>query len=464
MDTGGKNNTMKRKITLYFMIINFLTLGLFMMGFCIGLTQYYYHTIANTFQTYAEGVSPVWKNEVDLTNVKLRNYSDDIIKSYQYKEGELQLLSREGVLIQSSTGFYKEVRYSLDPSILEYKSVYKIEKNEVTKEKVLALYTPLIYKGQVIGVLRYITSLTNVNNLIRNLMGYGLIICIMVAFIVFLVSLRLGNSIVKPLRDIIYFTQKMAEGQYKNKIEKTYPHELGELAKMLNYMGDEILKTDRMKNDFISSISHELRTPLTGIKGWVETMQAPEGLTEEESQFGLTMINNESERLISLVENLLDFSRYQSDRIKLVLSVVPVDQLIHEVTFQLQKKMEKKGIHLITETTPAEITADKDKLKQVVLNVLENAIKFSNKEDEIHIIQSISQEKLLIKIIDHGIGIAEDNLNYIMDSFYKIDSKSIGAGLGLAISKNIIEMHQGFIQIQSEYGKGTAVIITIPIN
>ncbi len=455
---------MKRKITLYFMIIILLTLGLVMAGFCIGLTQYYYHGIAATFQTHAEGVSPVWKSEVDFTNAKLTNYSDQIVKNYKYKEGELQLLSREGELIQSSNGFYEEVKYPIDPSVLETMTIYNIEKNEATKEKTLALYTPLFYNGQVIGVLRYITSLTNVNNLIRNLIGYGLIICIVVAFIVFLISLRLGNSIVKPLDDIIHFTQKMAEGQYKNKIEKTYPYELGELAKMLNYMGDEIVKTDRLKNDFISSISHELRTPLTGMKGWIETMRDPDGLTEEEFQFGLTIINNESERLINLVENLLDFSRYQSDRIKLVLTSVQVDQLIHEVTFQLQKKMEKKEIRLIVETSLVEITADQDKLKQVMLNILDNAIKYSNKGDKIHIIQSISQDDLLIKISDNGIGITKNNLKHIMESFYKIDSKSIGAGLGLAISKNIIEMHQGAIQIQSEYGKGTSVIISLPLH
>ncbi len=111
---------------------------------------------------------------------------------------------------------------------------------------------------------------------------------------------------------------------------------------MLNYMADEITKADHMKNDFISSISHELRTPLTGIKGWAETMRDPEGLTEEEMKFGLKIIDEETERLISLVESLLDFSRYQSDRMILSLSFVPFDELIEKVTFELLKKGRKK--------------------------------------------------------------------------------------------------------------------------
>jgi len=229
-------------------------------------------------------------------------------------------------------------------------------------------------------------------------------------------------------------------------------------------MGDEILKTDRLKNDFISSISHELRTPLTGIKGWIETMQEPNGLSDEELKFGVGIINDESERLISLVENLLDFSRYQSDRIELILSEVKVDKLIREVTFQLQKKAEKKEIRFIVETIPAVITADGSKLKQVILNVLDNAIKFSYKESTIHVTQSINNNIVLIKISDTGIGIKEEDTNYVMESFYKIDPKSIGAGLGLVISRNIVDMHKGTLKIDSEYGKGTSVIISLPLE
>lgn len=454
---------MKRKVILYFMIIILFTLGLVMIGFSIGIRQYYYQGIANTFQSQAEAVPSVWKEQIDFTNANLVDSSDEIIKNYRFKGAELQLLKRNGQLIQSFSGFYEDKIYSVDPSVLDLKTTYKIEKNEYSNEEIMAVYTPLVFDGQVVGVLRYVTSLTKVNTLISNLLGYGMIICTVIAVIVFLISLRLGNTIVKPLNDIINFTKKMAEGRYKEKIENIYPYELGEMAKMLNYMGDEILKTDRLKNDFISSVSHELRTPLTGIKGWVETMRDSNGLSDEEFQFGLKIIDDESERLISLVENLLDFSRYQSDRIKLILSEVKVDELIREVTFQLQKKVEKKEIQCIVETIPLVITADGNKLKQVILNILDNAIKFSYKDSIIHVTQSISNNVVLIKISDTGIGIKEENLNYVMGSFYKIDPKSIGAGLGLVISKNIVDMHKGALQIDSEYGKGTSITISLPI-
>ncbi|WP_411680176.1 sensor histidine kinase [Clostridium thailandense] len=455
---------MKRKVIMYFMIITLLTLGLVMVGFGIGIREYCYHGIANTFQNQAETSKFVWAKDTDLINGSLEEFSSEIIKNYQFKGAELKLLKRDGKLIQSSTGFYEDKNYFIDPSVLKAKTTYKIERNEYSKEKIMAVYTPLVFDGQVVGVLRYATALTKANALITNLLIYGIVICIAVAAIVFLISLHLGNIIVRPLNDIISFTKKMAQGKYKEKIKETYPHELGELSKMLNYMGDEILKTDRLKNDFISSISHELRTPLTGIKGWVETMRASDELSKEEFQFGLRIIDDESERLINLVENLLDFSRYQSDRINLILSEVKIDKLIREVSFELQKKAEKRDIRLIVNTTPAIIMADSNKLKQVILNVLDNAIKFSYKASEIHIIQSKDDNFVLIEISDTGIGIKEDKLEHVMESFYKIDSKSIGAGLGLAISQNIVNMHEGILQIDSEYGKGTSVIISLPLR
>lgn len=255
-------------------------------------------------------------------------FSDEIIKSYQFKRAELQLLNRSGKVIQSSTGFYENKTYSVDTSVLDLKTTYEIEKNSHSDQKIMAVYTSFIFDGQVLGILRYTTSLTQVDTLIINLLIYGMIICIFIAVIVFLISLRLGNMIVEPLNNIIDFTKKIAEGKYKEKIKNTYPNELGEIAKTLNYMGYEILKTDRLKNDFIS----------------------------------------------------------------------------------------------------------------------------------------VNDGFVSIKISDTGIGIKKENLKHVMESFYKIDPKSIGAGLGLAISRNIIDMHKGALKIDREYGKGTTVIMSLTLE
>lgn len=453
---------MKKKIIINFMVIILLTLMLVMIGFCIGVTKYYYDSIANTLENYAEGVDPVFGDSFHFSSEKLNEYSDRIIKAYHYKDTSLELLSRSGSLIQSSDGFYSKKDYEIDENLLKGEDSYHIQTNTDTNERIMTVDVPLLYKGQVVGVLHYTTSLSKVNHMIVHQIEYALLLCTIVAMIVFAVSLKLGNSIVKPLRDIIVFTHKMAKGQYKERIQKEYKYELGELSSMLNKMGDEIVKTERLKNDFISSISHELRTPLTGIKGWTEIMKNPDDLTKEELETGLSIIHSETERLSHLVENLLDFSRYQSDRMELILEPIQMNRLIQEVVFQLRKKAEQKSVLIDVETDESKIEADSEKLKQVLLNVIDNAIKFSNDGQIVQIKQTAIANRIEINVIDHGIGIPTEKLIHITDSFYKIDSKSAGAGLGLAISRNIIELHGGRFQIESRINNGTIVTIQLP--
>lgn len=456
---------MKRKVILYFMIIIILTLTLVMTVFWGAMTKYYYQGIANTFQQHVEAIHPRWANEIELTSNRIKDFSDFVVKSYEFDGAELQLLNSEGDMIQSSTGFYEDISYTVDPHLFSsYSPYYEKEELEQTEEKVLATYIPLLLDGKVIGVLRYTTSLTETNLLIQSLLGYGFLLCLGVAAIVFLVALQLAQSIVKPFNEIIQFTETMAKGHFENRIKENYPDELGEMSKTLNYMADEIVKTDQLKNDFISSISHELRTPLTGIKGWAEMLESPEGLTEKEISFGLRMINSESDRLIKLVENLLNFSRYESNRIELHPTKFAYATLVEEVTLQLQSKANEKKIRMKLSATPVSICADEDKIRQVLLNTLDNAIKFSPHNSEIVIKQYESNGKAICMIRDEGIGIKEEQLQQIMNSFYKADVKSVGAGLGLAISRTIILKHGGTIEVNSAYGKGTEVYIELPLN
>lgn len=454
---------MKRKVILYFMIIILLTLSLVMVVFGIALIRYYHLGIAQAFQNHVEAVNPIWENGNEFNHTALEDYSDLVIKNYQYDGAELELLNRAGKVLQSSTGFYAEQVRPIDKNVFSYKIVY--QKEELTSgEKVLAVYIPLMKNGQTVGVLRYASSLTDVQETISRLINYGFSACIGVTALVFLVALRLADSIVRPFHQIIQFTQEISNGRFEKRIEENFPHELGKMASTLNYMADEIVKTDRLKTDFISSISHELRTPLTGIKGWAETMESPEGLTEEEMKFGLHMITSESERLMKLVEDLLDFSRYESKRITLVPDIVQYDELVQEVALQLQKKATEKNVQIKVKTTPVLIYADVDKIRQVLLNLLDNAIKFSKKGSGIHIVQFVQDGMAVLKIKDQGIGMKQEYVAHIMESFYKIDAKSVGAGLGLAIVRSIVHQHGGTIHIKSEYGSGTIIFVYLPMN
>ena len=190
---------MKRKVILYFMIIIILTLTLVMTVFWGAMTKYYYQGIANTFQQHVEAIYPRWANEIELTSNRIKDFSDFVVKSYEFDGAKLQLLNSEGDMIQSSTGFYEDISYTVGPHLFSsYSPYYEKEELEQTEEKVLATYIPLLLDEKVIGVLRYTTSLTETNLLIQSLLGYGFLLCLGVAAIVFLVALQLAQSIVKP--------------------------------------------------------------------------------------------------------------------------------------------------------------------------------------------------------------------------------------------------------------------------
>ena len=228
-------------------------------------------------------------------------------------------------------------------------------------------------------------------------------------------------------------------------------------------MATEIDKTRRLKEEFISSISHELRTPLTSIKGWSETL-GYENITRDELDLGLGIIQDETERLIKLVEELLDFSRLSSDRIRLQVDIVDVEALAKGVVNQLKVKAIENNIKLSSKFEVTDLNAiqgDKNRLRQVLINLIQNAIKFTPPEGEIDVIVSQNEEFTTIKVKDTGSGIKKENLEKVLDKFFQEDINKSGSGLGLAISNEIVKLHGGKMKIESEKDIGTTITFTL---
>lgn len=298
---------MKRKVTLYFMTVITLMLVLFEVVFSVSIYRYYYNGIVQYIESHAKTSTRFFSEYNSLYFIRLQEYSGDIISSFQLEGTELQLIDRHGSVIQSSSGEKVEGKVNIPQSLLEGEMY-----NQVTtkgNKKQLEVLSPLIHQGQTIGVLKYTTVLTNVNKKIIEIITFTISVGIVISGVAFLISRRLANSFVEPIESIIQASSQIAEGTLKQKIKEDYPGELGELAHSLNYMAYKIDKAEQMKNEFIASISHEIRTPLTGIKGWSETLKTVDYLTEEEIKQGMGIISGETDRLIHLVEELLDFSR-----------------------------------------------------------------------------------------------------------------------------------------------------------
>ena len=320
----------------------------------------------------------------------------------------------------------------------------------------MSVSVPIKINNVIEGAIRYTVSLTEIDATIFKL-ALGLILAgIFILIIAISLSLRFAETIIQPLIELKEFANELAHGNFSIKLKDTSisDDEIGDLAKTFVHMAAEIDKSEKLKEEFISSISHELRTPLTSIKGWSETL-GYEGITRDELDLGLGIIQDETERLIKLVEELLDFSRLASDRIKLKIDTVDIKRLAIGVVNQLKVKSSEKDISLNVEFKTENIDliqGDKDRLRQVLINLIQNSIKFTDEGGFINIIVSQDEEYTTMKVVDNGAGIEKENLEKVLDKFFQEDYNKAGSGLGLAISNEIVKLHGGKMIINSKKG------------
>jgi PAS domain S-box-containing protein len=231
---------------------------------------------------------------------------------------------------------------------------------------------------------------------------------------------------------------------------------------------EAIRELDRLKSEFISDISHELRTPLHSIKGFGKLIldgKVPDPNVQREF---LTIIENQSNRLDKLVSNLLDASRLESGRFNINKRRMSMLGTIHETVETLRGVAGGRGMTIKEDIPTAlpEIDADKERLEQVMFNLIGNAVKFSNDDDEVTVRAEVKERELLVQVIDHGIGIPQEAMPRLFQRFYRVEASSSvgGSGLGLYISKQIIEAHGGHIWVESEAGKGSTFSFTVPLG
>lgn len=440
-------------------------------AFIIFIQRYYYDNIENDL-TNQVGISSGFYNKFLKDRPDdLNSLAKQLIQDTTFKDPvEMQILDTSGNIIMSSSGFLFNETIGTE----DYKEAYKGErtatwtgKDEITGEKVMSVSSALKQSSDnTIGVLRYVTSLEEVDNVIRLLIVASLIVIFIILSAMLLLSLIFSKSIIKPLNELNAVANKMADGQFSERVERRYNDEIGELADTLNYMAGEIVAANRLKNDFISSISHELRTPLTSIKGWGETILTGGLDDKEETELGLNIIIKETTRLSEMVEELLDFSRIESGRITLHLEPIDILSVLNEIVHMFKHRGKKDGV-IVKYNYPVsmpEIMGDQNRLRQVFINIIDNAIKFTDSGKRVFVIMNSDPTNVYIKIIDEGAGISEEDLPKVKEKFFKGTSKKSGSGIGLAVSDEIIKLHGGEFDIESEEGSGSTMTITLPIN
>ena len=338
-------------------------------------------------------------------------------------------------------------------------------RDPLTGEYIIAVSGPMIYSnGEVVGVLRYVTSTRLVN---RQILLIGLIV--LAAFLVLLSVLLFTSSyfirsILLPVDEITQKAMKIANGSYGVQIQKKYNDEIGALADTINEMSVKISQNEKMQADFISSLSHELRTPLTAINGWSETLLDSDDL-DKETRRGVKIISREAKRLTEMVVDLLDFTRLQDDRLTLNVEMADIQTEFEDTVFMYSSRLAQDGIvleYLDDEAQIPMIPCDHARLRQVFLNILNNAAKHGGDGKRIEASMAYENDSVVVRIRDYGHGIPVDELPLVKQKFYKGSSKARGTGIGLAISDEIVQMHGGTLTLENAPGGGTLVTVTLP--
>ena len=327
----------------------------------------------------------------------------------------------------------------------------------------MALSAPIKNKDGQVGIFRIITSLESVNNLITQRLFAYFAFGLFVIIITINIAIAMANNLIKPIKNLNKTAEKIAEGQLNIKVQSSNFEEIDALSRTLNYMTDNIKEKEKLKNDFISSVSHELRTPLTSINGWASTLLYEPEDTELVKE-GLEIIQGECTRLSLMVEELLDFSRFTSNRIKLEKEYVDFTELAINIKKQLTPRAKSIGIDLIINFEPEHIMAmlDANRIKQVLINLLDNALKFTESPGVVILNLSDDEDNIYFEVIDTGVGIDSEEISLITGKFYKGRNSNSHTGLGLSICEEIVKLHEGDMTIESELGEGTSIKIRIP--
>lgn len=431
--------------------------------FLLVVRNYYFQSVEQELLNKAE-ISGAFYNKYlieDPIGEKARYILENDSKD---KHIYMQVFNNKKIMLTDSNGVSsdKAIKASDIDSVLDGKSEIVIKKNN--DESSIAVSVPLYDNVKNIsGVLRYVTSVEDVEKMVLNILWISILIGISVIIITFLFSSFLAKGIVSPIKELTNIAETMAKGDFTKRAVKRNNDEVGKLSDTLNYMTEEIVKSNAVKNEFISSVSHELRTPLTAIRGWSEIILTGEIENFEEAKEGIKIIASETDRLSGLVEELLDFSKFESGRITLNLEKLDLNDLVNEVCYYFKNRFEEKGIklNLNTNNKLCTVVGDINRLKQVLINIIDNAIKFSKQNGKIQVNVNRKSNSVLIEVIDNGIGIPKEDIHNVTEKFYKGKSKQSGSGIGLAICNEIIEMHGGRLHIESEENKGTNVTIEI---
>ncbi len=464
-----KNTSVHGTITRRWVLNNLGLISLLLLvldfAFIYAIQNYYYSASQQYLTTKVSSVTSVLSRYAQDADANFASEMRSTIENFSDKEKmELMAINARGRVVLTSSGFTPAEGAPMPDyeSVMDGGEGYWIGK--LGEETIMAVSVDISEMTTEYSAIRVVASLEQIQETLHAYIIGVTAICIGILLLLIVIGVYFIRSIVRPIKQINATTKKFAKGDFSVRIDSRSHDEIGDLCVSINQMADELSNTENMKNEFISSVSHELRTPLTAIKGWAETMcmeTDPATL-----QKGVRVIVNETERLSEMVEELLDFSRMQSGRFSLQCATMDVLAELGDAVLIYTEKARRENIRVIYHEPDmlSFVYGDKNRIRQVFINIIDNAIKYSNPGSTITVGVEEIGNMIQVTISDNGVGISKADLPRVKTKFFKANHTRRGSGIGLAVADEIITMHGGRLDITSELGVGTNVTITLPID
>ena len=375
----------------------------------------------------------------------------------------------------STAGDFREMDSHLSARA-EVEAALKGETKTLTRlstsfnETYLFVASPLTMDGHIFGVIRAGMAVSAIDRRLRDfswkLIFVGTVITLLVSLERFFFFYR---RIIVPLNEMRHGAERIARGRFEPKLPNYRTREVAALAFAMNRMADQLQHSEETRRDFVANVSHELKTPITSIKGFIETLL--DGAMENPEDRGrfLEILSKQTDRMTTIIDDLLTMARLESDRANnfIVLQEEAAAELLQHSAELCRASALEKNIEIVRECEPdLTIYADRSLIQQVLINLLENAIKYSFPNSVIQLRAEAKDHVVVISVSDDGPGIPSEHLPRLFERFYRVDKARTrdvgGTGLGLAIVKHIVSAHRGTVQVTSQEGTGSVFSIRLP--
>ncbi|MFC5401316.1 sensor histidine kinase [Cohnella soli] len=418
----------------------------------------------------------IFKDQLnESSKVTLRGFGQDIVRIYEtlplqeadsFVSGMKQLNSYH-IRIYDETGQFQSYGDLNERSTVTAEQIKRVLDGEVvevdkttTEPNLLGLPLQTEKGTKAMFVVPLVPSSSFIITLLLNFVAYSLLAGSLIILIA-------AIFLVRPLKKLTKATKRIAAGDFNVKLNIKQKSELGTLARSFEEMMHGLQQLEQMRRDFVANVSHEVQSPLTSISGYALALKQVNIADNERSRY-LDIIIAEAERMSKMSDSLLKLSLLESQSQQMRLVTYKLDEQIRRVIVAIQPQWSARNIRFELELPTLTLTADHDLLNQVWTNILGNSIKFSKDGGVISVSMKQEIKSVTVRISDTGIGISLEDQKRIFERFFKADRshsrKYDGSGMGLAIVKQIVSLHQGDIRVESEPGRGTTIIVTLPIT